>query len=180
MSTLRNKEKTCNFGALTDKLITDRLVCGIDNVSERRVLLRESGLTLAKTIKICKISELTAVHYNTRGRKAIVHRQQPQQKYQSGTKNIVNCKNCGGNHPAKCDSCKAFGQQCPHCKKLIHFKSQCRSASKDNLKSINQITDANTDSSEESFHIYELCLGASEIDAVNHHSAMNKQEIHCS
>lgn len=75
MSTLRNKEKTCNFGALTDKLITDRLVCGIDNVSERRVLLRESELTLAKTIEICKISELTAVHYNTRGRKAIVHRQ---------------------------------------------------------------------------------------------------------
>lgn len=36
------------------------------------------------------------------------------------------------------------------------------------------------DSSEESFHIDELCLGANEIDAVNQHSTNNKQEIHCS
>ncbi len=47
VSTLRNKAKTCNFGALTDELIRDRLVCGIDNDSVRRVLLRESDLTLA-------------------------------------------------------------------------------------------------------------------------------------
>ncbi len=126
MSTLRNKAKTCNFGALTDKLIRDRLVCGIDNDSVRRVLLRESDLTLAKAIKICQISELTeqhtkvlaaprsatnvdAVHYNAKGRKPIMHRQKQQQNHQSGTMNIVNCKNCDGNHPAKRDQCKAFG-----------------------------------------------------------------------
>lgn len=50
VSTLRNKAKTCNFGALTDELIRDRLVCGIDNDSVRRVLLRESDLTLTKAI----------------------------------------------------------------------------------------------------------------------------------
>ncbi len=177
VSTLRNKAKTCNFGALTDELIRDRLVCGIDNDSVRRVLLRESDLTLAKVIKICQISELTeqhtkvlaalrsrptsvdTVHYNAKGRKPIMHRQKPQQKHQSGTMNIVNCKNCGVNHPAKHDQCKAFEQQCHRCKKFNRFKSQCRSASKDYFKAINQITDANTDSSEESFHIDGQCLG---------------------
>lgn len=198
VSTLRNKAKTCNFGALTDELIRDRLVCGIDNDSVRRVLLRESDLTLAKAIKICQISELTeqhtkvlaaprsgptsvdAVHYNAKGRKPIMHWQKPQQKHQSGTMNIVNCKNCGGNHPAKRDQCKAFGQQCHRCKKFNHFKSQCRSASKNYFKSINQITDENTDSSEESFYIDGLCLGASEINVVDHHNTTVKQEIHCS
>ncbi len=95
VSTLRNKAKTCNFGALTDELIRDRLVCGIDNDSVRRGLLRESDLTLAKAIKICQISELTeqhtkvlaaprngptsvdTVHYNAKGRKPIMHRQKP-------------------------------------------------------------------------------------------------------
>ncbi len=109
-----------------------------------------------------------------------MHRQKPQQKHQSGTMNIVNCKNCGVNHPAKRDQCKAFEQQCHRCKKFKRFKSQCRSASKDYFKSINQITDANTDSSEESFHIDGQFLGASEINAVNYHSTTIKQEIHCS
>lgn len=40
VSTLRNKAKTCQFCALTDELIRDRLVCGIDNDSVRRVLLK--------------------------------------------------------------------------------------------------------------------------------------------
>lgn len=196
VSTLRNKAKTCNFGALTDKLIRDRLVCGIGSDNVRRVLLRESDLSLVKAIKICQISELTEQHTKvlaaprsgptsvdavyTREKKAVVYRQQSQQKNTSGTKNIVNCKNCGGNHPAKRDQCKAIGQQCHRCKKFNHFKAQCRSASKENFKSVYQITDANTDSSEESFHIDGLCLGASKINAVNHYSAMNKQEIHCS
>ncbi len=95
VSTLRNKAKTCIFGALTDELIRDRLVCGIDNDSVRRGLLRESDLTLAKAIKICQISELTeqhtkvlaaprngptsvdTVHYNAKGRKPIMLQQKP-------------------------------------------------------------------------------------------------------
>lgn len=123
------------------------------------------------------LASVDAIHFNAKGRKKAVEHQQ--RKHMSGTKNIVNCKNCGGNHPAKRDQCKAFGQQCHRCKKFNHFMSQCKSASYDNFKSIHQITDANTDSSEESFHIDGLCLGASEIDAVSH-NRINKQEIHCS
>lgn len=62
VSTLRNQAKTCNFGALQDELIRDRLVCGISSDSVRRALLKETDLTLAKAIRICQISELTEQH----------------------------------------------------------------------------------------------------------------------
>lgn len=43
VSTLRNMAKTCNFGALQDELIRDRLVCGISSDSVRRSLLKETS-----------------------------------------------------------------------------------------------------------------------------------------
>ena len=52
LSALRNKAKMCDFGALQDELIRDRLVCGINSDSVRKILLRECELTLAKAIKI--------------------------------------------------------------------------------------------------------------------------------
>ena len=55
----------CDFGALQDEVIRDRLVCGINSDSVRTMLLRECELTLAKAIKICQINELTEQHTRT-------------------------------------------------------------------------------------------------------------------
>lgn len=59
ISDLRIKAKSCQFGELTDELICDRIVCGINNESLRKVLLRDSELTLTKAISICRIHEMT-------------------------------------------------------------------------------------------------------------------------
>ena len=59
VSTLRNQAKNCNFGALENELIRDRLVCGIGREGARRTLLKETDLTLSKAIRICQIRELT-------------------------------------------------------------------------------------------------------------------------
>lgn len=48
MSDLRNKAKTCRFDELTDELIRDRLMCGVTNDGMRKILLRDSELTLTK------------------------------------------------------------------------------------------------------------------------------------
>jgi len=56
---LRNRANTCEFGALRDDLIRDRLVCGIRSDTIRKQLLRESRLTLTKAIEVCQIHELT-------------------------------------------------------------------------------------------------------------------------
>ena len=48
VSDLRNKVKTCRFGDLRDELVKDRLVTGIHNDSIRKILLRNSELTLTK------------------------------------------------------------------------------------------------------------------------------------
>lgn len=52
VSDLRIKAKSCKFGDLYEELSRDRLVCGINNDNLRKVLLRDSDLSLAKTINI--------------------------------------------------------------------------------------------------------------------------------
>ena len=57
---LRSLAKTCNFGALQDSMIRDRVVVGIKDNSIRRKLLTENKLTLSKCIDICRANEMTA------------------------------------------------------------------------------------------------------------------------
>ena len=51
----------CNYGALTNRLIRDKLVFVTKGNIQAR-LLRETDLTPDKAIKICKVEELTAAH----------------------------------------------------------------------------------------------------------------------
>ena len=57
---LRSKAKTCEFGDLTESLISDRLVCGIINDKTRSRLLKKADLTLAGALDICHADEATS------------------------------------------------------------------------------------------------------------------------
>ena len=144
VSDLRIRAKSCNFGDLYQELIRDRLVCGINNDNMRKVLLRDSDLTLAKAISICQIHEVTEEHNKTLAcpqsyatkvdavHAKFVRRQTHDSRIKNhaektGTPYIANCNNCGGSHPAMKDRCPAFGQQCHTCKKWNHFKKCCKS-----------------------------------------------------
>jgi len=59
VSELQNRAKTCEFGALKDGLIRDRVICGVPSSSLRERLLREEQLTFEKTIRICRAVEAT-------------------------------------------------------------------------------------------------------------------------
>ena len=49
---LRALAETCDFGALKNPLIRDRIVCGVRDNAVRRKLLQESKLTLEKCVDI--------------------------------------------------------------------------------------------------------------------------------
>ena len=57
---LRALAETCDFGALKDQLIRDRIVCGVRDNAVRRKLLQESKLTLEKCVDICRAAEATS------------------------------------------------------------------------------------------------------------------------
>ena len=59
VTTLRALAETCDFGALKDNLIRDRIVCGVRDNGIRRKLLQESELTLSKCVDICRANEAT-------------------------------------------------------------------------------------------------------------------------
>lgn len=57
LTDLRKLSVDCEFGELKDRLIRDRIVAGIHDKTLKNRWLRESDLTLTKTITICKAAE---------------------------------------------------------------------------------------------------------------------------
>lgn len=62
VSELRRIMQNCDFGAMRDDLLTDRIVCGIRDPKIKDRLLREQNLDLAKAVNICKSAEQTEIH----------------------------------------------------------------------------------------------------------------------
>lgn len=174
VSDLRNKAKTCRFGDLTDELIRDRLVCGVTNDGMRKILLRDSELTLAKAIELCQIHELTDLHTKTLATPksntnvdSVYHKTKT--KITQGFKQrsnsdrtssqIINCNSCGGKHEAKKEKCLAYGQQCHKCKKWNHFKKCCKTTPKHmpnrRRRAVDQLKpkETSTDSADESYYV---------------------------
>lgn len=142
---LKNKAQQCEFENLKDGLIRDRIVCGIKDETCRRRLLRESDLTLAKAVDICRAHEVSAEQMKTwdrnqpEGASADVHTVSRNVKHKDtgnfqrkksrnpsapfhkqnqraeGTPN--NCRNCGQQHESVKGACPAQGKECYHCHK---------------------------------------------------------------
>ena len=56
---LRKLASSCDFGALTDELIRDRLVIGVRDRDLKGRLLRQKGLSLQKALNMSKSNEVT-------------------------------------------------------------------------------------------------------------------------
>jgi hypothetical protein len=63
---------TCNYGALHDSLIRDRLICGINDSNLRERLLRVADLDLQKCLEICRAAELSKERIETPSASLIV------------------------------------------------------------------------------------------------------------
>lgn len=179
VSDLRIKAKSCNFGELCEELIRDRLVCGINNDHLRKVLLRDSDLTLVKAISVCQIHEMTEEHNKTLmsphnsvtnvdalQNRPVKRRDNDKAKFKSksGVPQIItDCNNCGSSHVAKRNKCPAFGQQCNACKKMNHFGKCCKSkpqyVKQRQRKSVHHVDmDHKDDSDSETYYVNGITL----------------------
>lgn len=69
VSTLKILAKKCDFGAISDELIRDRIVCGIESDYVRKQLLREKNLTLELAVSTCMLHEVREKLKGTKKRK---------------------------------------------------------------------------------------------------------------
>ena len=126
---LRTLASTCEFGALKDEFVRDRIVCGITSDSARFLLLKESKLTLDKAIDICMLNERSKAHNDKFKSKTSEAHEVKSQKWKKKKKHVPKkqekCDQCGYEHRG--EHCPAKGQQCLKCKGWNHFKSCCRS-----------------------------------------------------
>ncbi|CAG2201421.1 unnamed protein product [Mytilus edulis] len=145
---LKNKAKPCEFEHLSDGLIRDRIVCGIQNEGCRARLLREADLTLVKAIDTCRAQEIdsqqlkslksteehsvNAVKQVNKSR----YRQNDSHKNQRSVhvERQALCKNCGRTHGKR--NCPAFGKECHSCNKKNHFAKYCMSKQKKKVDAI--------------------------------------------
>ena len=70
---MKTKARSCEFGALKDSLIRDRIVCGIHSDKTRSRLLREAELTLERTVDICRANEATATQMKKLGENSAIN-----------------------------------------------------------------------------------------------------------
>lgn len=200
MSDLRNKAKTCRFGDLTDELIRDRHVCGVTNDGMRKILLKDSELTLAKAIELCQIHKLTDLHtktlaapkgntnvdsvYHKKKTKMAQGLKQRSNSDHTGFQIIVNCNSCGGKHEAKKEKCLAYGQQCHKCKKWNHFKKCCKTTPKHmpnrQRKAVDQLKpkETSTESSDESYYVDGASIEKADVQTVEKKTPQ-KTELVC-
>ena len=57
VTSLRSIAKACEFGAMKDEVIRDRIVCGFKDSNTRSLLFSEPNLTLRRAIKISILQE---------------------------------------------------------------------------------------------------------------------------
>lgn len=70
---LHKLSATCDFGAISDSLIKDRIVCGIHSDILRERLLRETDLDLGSALNICRAAESSKLQSKSIGLAAENH-----------------------------------------------------------------------------------------------------------
>ena len=150
---LRKLASSCQFGALTEKMIRDRLVIGVQDKSTKARLLREKDLSLDKALDMCKSSEITNKQLksnqnddkqNNEELNLVQNKQRPEKGKKklnekkpppNGKKPLIKpgqgktwkCKYCGQHKKhAKQTDCPAYDQQCRSCKRMNHFAKVCQ------------------------------------------------------
>ena len=149
VTALRKLAKTCNYGSLTDSLIRDRMVVGINDNSARKKLLQTSKLTLGQCIDICRSSQTSArqlkemnqedVSFLKDDRNKTGDKKKPKGPEKSQNESLERkCKFCSRYHPFNKKNCPAWGTSCKNCGKLNHF-AVCWKESKKKVLSVDYI-----------------------------------------
>ena len=150
---LKNLVKNCQYEHLTDSLMRDAIVMGINNKKTQEVLLRENDLTLDKCINIIRATERAHQQFNyiSEDQSSSGYERMEVNKMEvKSTKNEVrSCKFCGSSHVWGRDKCPAFGKTCSNCQEKNHFKRVCKKKARLNAN----VRNVNIEDEEENFEI---------------------------
>ena len=132
VTVLKNLANTCEFGALKESLIRNRIVFGIQDSSVRERLLRDAKLTLETAIEKVRSSELTQIQLKQikadkttdESISAITTEKLPEKLPSKFP--MIDCNFCGRRHPRNKNLCLAYGSKCQKCGLANHFAKKCR------------------------------------------------------
>ncbi|XP_029055276.2 uncharacterized protein K02A2.6-like, partial [Osmia bicornis bicornis] len=122
----------CEFGALHDQMIRDRIVMGTNDPGIQEKLLRVPDLDMQKAIDYCQAAEISKLQVKTFNEKTV----DSLQKKVSGSKtkeekanpqnesSEFKCRRCLRWHGPR--QCPAFGKDCNKCRRKNHFTVACR------------------------------------------------------
>jgi len=143
LTALRSLIKTCRYcDNCIESVLRDRIVLGIRDAQTQQLLLRERGLTLAKTIDICKTAEAATAQSKAYRAETVNKVQTTKQKPHKRTAlmrtNVQPCKFCGTQHVLVKEKCPAWGKTCKSCFKRNHFAKMCHQTGKGKAFSTSQ------------------------------------------
>ncbi len=130
---LRRLAEFCDFGGTLNKMIRDRLVCGVNHEGIQKKLLAERDLTYDRALMIAQgFEEADKNLKEMRMQKPpMTVKQEPVYQLQQRPQDFRGkaCYRCGGmNH--KAEDCRFREQVCRNCQKKGHIARVCRSQSK--------------------------------------------------
>lgn len=121
----------CEYGALQDVLIRDRIITGLKDKGLKHKLMNQDHqtLTLTKCIDICRtyrdtiaqVQVMTDSYANMDVNAAGKH-------YNNHDSTARDCKFCGQKHVWSKFNCQAYGKTCSNCQELNHFAVMCPKA----------------------------------------------------
>ena len=144
VTNLKKLAGTCEFAALKDSLVKDRIVMGIRDDCLRSKLLKHGKLTLETAVDMCRAQEFTSNQMKRINEKSAVHVNTVKNYASSGTNYAMRgsnassgsnyamrgsprpCQFCGYNHKYGRDRCPASGKRCNNCSSIGHFASCCK------------------------------------------------------
>lgn len=132
---IRRLADSCNFGSVLDRMLRDRIVCGVRNPDVRRTLLARSSLTLKEAEEVALSSELAALHVRLMEQPAAsvdsvdqVHALRNARsafRHQGDRQTIASpCFRCGANTHTS-EDCPYRIAVCRRCKKRGHLARKC-------------------------------------------------------
>lgn len=139
VTTLYSLAETCEYGAIKEELIRDRIAIGIcdTRASERMQLIND--LTLEKALEIARQSEIQAkegrkmrqeIEEETEVNRVVQREKNPHKQNRNDNKNRREgrvCGRCGNPDHTQGRRCPAMKSVCHRCKKEGHWERVCRS-----------------------------------------------------
>ncbi|UYV65207.1 K02A2.6-like [Cordylochernes scorpioides] len=176
---LRKLSSTCNYGAMTEEMIRDRLVLGIIDKQTKRQLISDPQLTLQKAIDVCKANEsankqIENLTKNTQEevnklniRKETVNQNKKSSHEPNKMKKNIPCRYCATFHEHNKQKCPAWNQTCRKCNKKNHWAKVCKSR----MRTVQSLESQNSNDEQED------CYSLEYVSEISARKLMTKLEL---